>query len=443
LTLATATAGGNSPEPSERGLVRGIRHWDLVALIINNVIGAGIFGLPAALYALAGTFSLFAFVACAFVIGIVALCFAEMSTRFTETGGPYLYARKTLGPLVGFEVGWLNWIARLTGFASVCNLLLTYTALFVPSANVGVLRVVLIVAVVSLYAVINLIGIREMTMVSNFFAVSKLIPLALFITIGLFFIDTSRFSFAGPLDYQPFSKAVLLLVFAFSFEASMIPAGEVRNPARDYPRALLISLAIVAVVYLLVQVVCIGLVPGLATSQRPLADAARVFLGGPGAYLISIGAIISMSGTLNANMLFTSRVPFALAEQGQLPEVLARIHPRFRTPHVAILLSASVILVLTLFNTFISAATISAMVRLSLYIVTAVCLIILRRRKDQPAPAFQVPGGLFIPILAIALSLWLLSNSSAREARDASLAAAVGLVLYGMTKLRSSAARTA
>jgi len=361
-----------------------------------------------------------------------------MSTRFTETGGPYLYARKTLGPLVGFEVGWLNWIARLTGFASVCNLFLSYLALFIPGANAGALRVILIFAVVTLYTTINLVGIREMTMVSNFFAVSKLIPLVLFITIGLFFIDTSRFSFAEPAELGSFSKAVLLLVFAFSFEASMIPAGEVRNPERNYPWALLVSLTIVAVVYLLVQVVCIGMLPSLATSDRPLADAARGFLGGPGAYLISIGAIISMSGTLNASILFTSRVPFALAEQGQLPAVLARIHPRFRTPHIAILLSSSVILLLTMFNTFISAATISAMIRLSIYISTATCLIVLRRRKDQPAPAFQVPGGLLIPIVVIALSLWLLSNSSAREARDAGMAAAVGLVLYGLTKLPKS-----
>jgi amino acid transporter len=423
-----------APIDPQSGLVRRIRRWDLVALIINNVIGAGIFGLPAALYALAGTYSLLAFIACAVVVGIVALLFAEMSTRFTDTGGPYLYARKTLGPLVGFEVGWLNWIARLTGFAGVCNLFLTYLALFVPGANVGVLRTILIIAIVGLYATINLIGIREATIVSNVFAVSKLVPLTLFIAIGLFFIDPARFSFSEPVAYQPFSKAVLLLVFAFSFEASMIPAGEVRDPGRDYPRALLISLSIVAVVYVLVQVVSIGTVPGLATSDRPLADAARAFLGAPGAYLISIGALISTSGTLNANMLFTSRVPFALAEQGQLPGALARIHPRFRTPHVAILVSATAILLLTLFNTFISAVTISAMIRLALYIITAFCLIVLRRRKDQPVAPFQAPGGLLVPILVIALSLWLLSNSSAREARDAGLAALVGLVLYGVTR---------
>lgn len=384
-----------------------------------------------------------AFVACAFVIAIVGLCFAEMAGRFTETGGPYLYARKTFGPLVGFEVGWLTWISRLTGFAAVCNLFLTYLALFVPGANSGALRVILVFVLVAIYTTINLVGIREASMVSNIFAVSKLIPLLLFIIVGLFFIDPNRFSFAEAPPYASFSKAVLLLVFAFSFEASMIPSGEVRNPARDYPRALLISLSIVSVVYLLVQVVCIGMLPGLAASDRPLSDAARGFLGATGAYLIAVGALISTSGTLNANVLFTSRVLFALAEQGQLPAAVARIHPRFRTPHVAIFISAVVLLLFTLYSTFISAATISAMVRVSLYIVTASCLIVLRKRGDQPRPEFQVPGGLVIPIVAIALSVWLLSNSTAREARDAGAAAAVGLVLYGLTRLKSSPQRVA
>ena len=425
-------------EQTDRGLIRGIGRWDLVALLINNLIGAGIFGLPAALFALTRAYSLFAFVACALVIAVVALCFAEMSNRFAETGGPYLYARKTLGPLVGFEVGWLNWIARLTGFASIVNLLLLYLALFVPGANVGWLRVILIVGIVAIYTGINLVGIREMTIVSNVFAVSKLIPLLLFITIGLFFVRASNFSFAELPGFRPFSKSVMLLVFAFSFEASMIPSGEVRNPQRSYPFALLVSLAIVAVVYLLVQVVSVGTLPGLGGSDRPLADAAMTFLGNPGVYLISIGAIIAMAGTLNAVMLFTTRIPFAMAEQGQLPAIVGRIHPRFRTPHVAIILSALVLLVVTLFNSFISALTISAIVRLLLYVVTAICLIVLRKRKDQPRPEFEVPGGLLVPVAAIVLSVWLLSNVTGREARDTGLAAAMGLVFYGFSRLRST-----
>jgi len=277
-----------------------------------------------------------------------------------------------------------------------------------------------------------------MTIVNNVFTVSKLIPLLLFLTVGLFFIRGSNFSFAELPNYRSFSKSVMLLVFAFSFEASMIPSGEVRNPARSYPFALLIALAVVAVVYLLVQVVCIGTLPGLAGSDRPLADAAQTFLGRPGVYLVSIGAIIAMSGTLNAVMLFTSRSLFAMAEQGQLPAMVGRVHPRFRTPHVAIIVSAVVILVVTLSNSFISALTISAIVRLMLYVITAICLIVLRKQRDQPRPEFEVPGGLAVPIAAIALSVWLLSNISGHEARDAALAAAIGLVLYGVSRGRTT-----
>jgi APA family basic amino acid/polyamine antiporter len=169
-----------------------------------------------------------------------------------------------------------------------------------------------------------------------------------------------------------------------------------------------------------------------------LADAAKTFLGNPGVYLGGIGAIISMSGTLSAVMLFTTRIPFAMAEQGQLPAFVGRVHPHFRTPHVAIILSALVILAVTLSNNFISALTISAIVRLLLYVVTAVCLIVLRKRKDQPRPEFEVPGGLLVPMAAIALSVWLLSNVTLREARDTGLAAATGLVLYGFSRLRST-----
>ncbi|HVF40442.1 MAG TPA: amino acid permease [Gemmatimonadaceae bacterium] len=412
------------------GLVRGIGRWSLVALMVNVTIGAGIFGLPSRLFAMAGTYSLMAFVACAIVIALAALCFAEMSTRFTSTGGAYLYARKTFGPLVGFEMGWLSWLARLTGFASICNLFLIYLAYFWPAANQGATRTLLIALLIGTFTSIQLIGVRESAYVSNVFTVAKLIPLFIFIGVGLFFIRAENFTFTEAPRYRDFSGATMLLVFAFSFEGGLFPGGETQDPKRNFPFALLASTTVVAIVYLLVQLVCIGTLPGLATSSRPLTDAATLFLGPSGAVMISVGALISMAGTLHVNILGTSRILFAISEQGQLPAAIASVHPRFRTPHVAILISAVTVLGISVFYSFIAAVTISAMIRLSIYIITCAGVIALRFRGPPDESGFVVPGGIVIPVIVIILAIWLLTNSTGREVRDASIAAAMGLVVY-------------
>src|SRR6476660_7731655 len=175
------------PTTSSEGLVRGIRKWDLVAVAINGIIGAGIFGLPAKVYALIGTYSLIAFVACALVVALIILCFAEVSSRFDETGGPYLYAREAFQPAVAFEIGWLIWLARVTAFAANCNLLINYLSFFWLSATTPVWRALVIVVVVTVLALINLVGIRQAAIVSNAFTIGKLVPIILFIAAGLFF----------------------------------------------------------------------------------------------------------------------------------------------------------------------------------------------------------------------------------------------------------------
>src|SRR4029450_6612053 len=162
------------------GLVRGIRRWDLVAIAINGIIGAGIFGLPAKVYSLIGTYSLIAFVACALVVALIILCFAEVSSRFEETGGPYLYAREAYQPAVAFEIGWLFWLARATAFAANCNLLINYLSFFWAPATTTVWRATIIVVIVSILAIINLLGIRQAAIVSNAFTIGKLVALIIF-----------------------------------------------------------------------------------------------------------------------------------------------------------------------------------------------------------------------------------------------------------------------
>jgi len=416
---------------AKEGLVRGIRRWDLVAMTINGIIGAGIFGLPAKVYALIGTYSLLAFVACAGVVILIILCFAEVSSRFEDTGGPYIYARAAFGQSVAFEIGWLIWLARLTAFGANCNLLVNYLTYFWSSANQPAFRATIIVAVVLVLTVVNLVGIRQAAIVSNIFTIGKLIPILIFIAVGLFFLNPSAFEFGPAPGSGAFSQSVLLLVYAFTgFEMATIPAGEVKNPQTNLPYALLIAIAVVGFCYILIQIVCVGTLPELAQSQKPLADAGVRFLGALGGTIISAGAIISITGNLNVLILSGSRVPFAMAEQKQLPSVIGRIHPTFSTPYIAIVINAILMLVLTLSSSFVQALTISTIARLVTYGATCLALPILRSRSNNSAAIFKLPLGNLVAGLSLVLIVWLLAHSTLQEAKATTIAAAVGLLIF-------------
>ena len=421
----------NKPGGGDEGLVRGIRRWDLVAIAINGIIGAGIFGLPSRVYSLIGTYSLIAFVACALVVTLIILCFAEVGSRFEETGGPYLYAREAYQPAVAFEIGWLIWLARITAFAANCNLLISYLSFFSTGATIPVWRASLIVLIVAVLAIINLLGIRQAAIVSNAFTIGKLVPLIIFIAAGLFFLNPQAFEFGPAPAPGSFSQSVLLLVYAFTgFEMATIPAGEVRDPQRNLPRALIIAIAVVALVYILVQIVCVGTLPGLAQSQKPLADAGTQFLGTAGGAIVSAGAVISITGNLNILILSGSRLPFAMAEQQQLPRIIGSIHKRFFTPYIAILITAGLMLFLTLQSSFLQALTISTIARLVTYGATCLALPLFRRRSDTPPAVFRLPGGTVIALLSLLLIAWLLGHSTLGEAQATAVAAGVGLLIY-------------
>jgi len=416
---------------TSEGLTRGIRRWDLAAIAVNGIIGAGIFGLPAKVFALIGSYSLIAFVACALVVALIILCFAEVGSRFEETGGPYLYAREAFGPAAAFEIGWLIWLARLTAFAANCNLLISYLSYFTPAATTPLWRTAIIVLVVASLTGVNVLGVRQAAIVSNCFTVGKLIPMVIFIAVGLFFLNPQAFAFGARPTTGAFSQSVLLLIYAFTgFEMAAIPAGEVRDPKKQLPRALLIAIAVVAFLYILIQVVCVGTLPELGQSSKPLADAGTRFMGTAGGVIISAGAIISITGNLNIVLLSGSRVPFAMAEQQQLPALIGRVHRRFATPYVAILITAALMLILTMNTSFVKALTISAIARLITYGATCLSLPIFRRQKNVPAALFHLRGGNVIAILALLLAIWLLTNSTWAEAKAAAAAAAVGLVIY-------------
>src|SRR5262252_8676371 len=432
---------GQSTQTMQKGLIRGIRRWDLVAMAINGIIGAGIFGLPSKVYAMLGPYSLLAFAACALVVALIVLCFAEVGSRFSETGGPYLYAREAFGPIVGFEVGWLMYLSRLMAFAANCNLLIEYLGYFRPDIAVGWPRGVMIVAVAVSLTIVNVVGVRNAALFSDVFSIGKLIPLSLFIIAGLFFLDPGYFSAKAQPTFSSFSQSVLLLVYAFTgFEMAIIPAGETRDPQRNLPFAILSSLALVAVIYILIQVVCVGTLPELAASKRPLADASERFLGVAGATVITVGVAISIIGNLVVVLLAAARLPFAMAGDHKLPRVFAATHERFRTPHVSIISTAVVMLALALSGTFNSILPVSVVARLLAYIAICVALITLRRRDEREMrfkAQFKAPAGVAVSIATLGLCAWLLANGygSVGEAIKAAVAAAAGLLIYVAYKL--------
>jgi amino acid transporter len=401
-------------------------------MIINTIIGAGIFGLPSKVAALIGSYSLIALIACAVIISFIVLCFAEVSSRFRDTGGSYLYAREAFGPVAGFEIGWLLWIVRVTTFAANANLLLAYLGFFYPAASQGWTRVVLIAVVLLILFTVNFIGVRQSVIFTNIFTVGKIVPLLVFAAVGLFFIQPANFTFGELPGYTDFAGAILILLYAFvGFEAAVIPAGETRNPEKNMPFALLTALGIVAFLYLVIQVVAMGTLPGLAASERPLADAAAGFLGAFGAAFITIGALVSISGNLNTGFLTASRMPFAMAEQKELPQVLAVTHRTLKTPYVSLLVTAVFMLVFAVQSSFISALTISTITRLLLYAATCASLPVFRARENAPPAGFKAPFGIAATVLSLALTVWLLTNVDyQKEGLMILILSGVGLAVY-------------
>jgi amino acid transporter len=417
-------------------IVRGIGRWDLVALMVNITIGSGILGLPAKLFALTGVYSILALILCAALLAIVAICFAEVGSRFTHTGGPYLFTRTAFGATPGFIVGWLYWVSRVLTFATICNLLVVYLTRVLPALQGPWGRLAIISLVVLAIAFVNLVGIRQATVVSNGLTILKVSLLLVFGVVGILAIRNWP---AAPAELPPvgdFSDAMLLGIFAFvGFEAALVSAGETRNPRRDVPFAVAMSLLIVLVLYAGVQIVCIAAVPALASSTAPFADAAVVMWGPAGELVIAIGAVVIMLGSLNSGFLATSRLPFAFAEQGDVPAVLARVHARFRTPHVAILASGVLVWLATAASSFLSAITLATSTRMVVYIAGCIALMVLRKRADAQPAGFVAPFGPAIAILASILSFALLANASGRELTQLAIAAAVGVaILLGVRR---------
>lgn len=417
-----------SIEPS---LQRVLPRWQLVGLSINDVIGSGIYLLPAAVAALLGNASTFAVIAAGLAVALLVLCFAEASSYFDEPGGAYVYTREAFGDFVGFEVGWMTWLARIASIASLANGFALATAYLWPAAAAGLTRVALITVTLGILTWINVVGVKKGAGAAVAFTILKLIPVVFFVLVGIFFVDWSYVSKISLPPTSTFGEAALLLLFAYAgFENLPAAAGEYKNPRRDIPFALMTMIVTVTLLYTLVQIVALGTLPGLEKSTSPLAEAAARFAGGGAALLLTVGAMVSIVGNISNTTLMGPRYLFALARDGYGPKELARVHSRYRTPANAILTLMTIALILALTGSFVQLALLSIVARLTTYIGTAAAVPILRRRFADRSDALRLPGGATIPIAALLVCLVFLASTQARNLIAAAIALALGAVIY-------------
>jgi amino acid transporter len=412
-------------------LVRAVGFWGLVAMCINAVVGSGVFLLPTESYKLLGPFSLWAPLIFALPVFILVLCFAEAASHFSEPGGAYLYARTAFGDFIGFETGWMNWLARVSSLAALSNGFVVSLARIFPSLGTPVARSAVIVGSIAILTAIHYFGVKYGAASIYVFTLGKLIPLVGFIVVALIAWRHNPIpaSMTLPGPGTDWSGAALFMLFAYAgFENMGVPAGEFRNPRKELPRALLVGTLAIAAIYVLAQLGAMSALPDLSKSATPIADAAAVLVGSAGAIIVTIGALLSMAGTNSGTVLEGSRMLYAISLGRPRLRALSYVHPRFRTPSVAIIIHVLFATALALGGSFAKLAMLSAVARLTTYLFT--CAAVPRLRKLNEG--FRTPG-LLLPILGTAISLALFFTLNRWNILAATISLAVGALIYAMS----------
>ena len=390
-------------------LSRSMNLFDVVCLGINGIVGAGIFLLPGKLAAVTGSFSILVFVICGLLCLAIALCFAEMGGIYQETGGAYIYARNTFGPMTGFMVGWMMWLSAIIGWAAMARGLLLYLRYFSPSLSEGWIGEIIIITLILGLSTLNFLGVKTGARVINFFTIGKLIPIFIFVACGLPHIETTSLNQIFSFEVDKVGAAIVIALFAYTgFEYMPVLAGEMKRPKRDIPIAFFLVILGTTLIYVFVQTVATGTLPGLAQSEKPLADAAAGFLGPAGGILIAVGALLAIAGVNSGIALTGPRNLFALSADGLFPAVFSKIHPRFHTPYVAIGVNTFLTLTLSLTGTFEYLIFASVLVSILQYIPTCLAVIVLRRKRPDILKSYTIPGGYIIPCLALLTCFWIL-----------------------------------
>jgi len=390
---------------AQTGLVRTIGRWSLAALMVNTMIGASIFALPALIAAWLGKLSPVGFLVAFAGISVIAACMAEVASQFQDTGGPYLYARAAFGRFLAIQNGWLTWLTRIAAVSGVANLFITYLSEFVPGVTAPAPRATILTLLIGFLAVVNYRGVTGGNQLSNFFTVTKVSLLGFFLIVGLaaFLLHpairvTPATVHASVADWF---EAILLMIYSYGgFEAALIASGETRNARKDIPFALFAAISATTLIYIAVQYLVVHTIPNAGASSAPVVDSARRFLPHWAVQIVAAGTLVSAYGYLSSNMLHTARITFAMGERGDFPAFFGRIQPQFRTPHISIAIFALLLLIFSIAGDFRWNAMLSSVARMFVYGSVAAALPVLRK-KHPAAARFHLPGGIAISILAL------------------------------------------
>lgn len=388
--------------------------FSIILLGINSIIGTGIFLLPNRAYALMGPASLGILLFDACLAGALALCFAEAAGFFTRNGGPYLYAKAAFGDFWGYEVGVLKLVVTIIAWAAMAVGFATALGAAFPALAGDFAKDVIATILIGGLTALNIAGVKASKYLNNILTVSKLVPLVLFITVGIFFINGSNFTPFVPakLENGAFANAAITMFFAFTgFEAIAVGAEDFKDPKKNLPRGIILTMVLVTLIYMLVVAISIGILgPGLAADKAPIQTAMGRILGPAGAYIILAGTLLSMGGINMAESFYAPRACTSLAEDGMLPAALARRTP-WGTPYVASIVIAVLSILLAWSGSFTTLAAISAVSRFTQYLPTCLAVIVFRKKWADRPRTYKIPGGIVIPVIALITSLWMLSNA--------------------------------
>ncbi len=421
-------------ERVDHQLIRAIGVPGLTANIVNSTIGAGIFVLPALVAKGLGSAAPVAFICCAVAMVLFVTCFAIAGSRVSLTGGLYAYVEVAFGRYVGFLAGVLYGITALGAVAGVVNVLVNSIAVIAPFLGVGVMRVIVMIAVYGLLVGINVRGVRGGAGAVTVVTLAKLLPLLLFICAGIFFIHSANLTWSAWPSSKAVGDNVILLIFAFvGIEVALIPSGEVKNPARTVPRSAYLALVVTTIIYITIQLVAQGTLGSDLANYKdaPLAEAAAKFLGNIGRTILIAGATISAFGFVTSDILSSPRMIFAFGRDGALPAFFAHVHPRYRSPDVAIITYAVLAFSLSVTGTFEQLAVLSNVAVLLMYLLCcAGCWFLVQRDVRTEGQPFNFPGMKIVPALAIIAIIWILSHATVREFAVNGILLALASVVY-------------